>query len=150
MLPPIGWFAHCLRHYTEFGGRASRAEFWWFYATLMCVSLLLKVGPPYLSWLWSIAIFAPHLAVTSRRLHDSGHSFWWAVPFWIGLFALLSAGLAIRGRPPISDKGALPGLLFLGFLMAWIGFFFRLLYLLCKRGDAGPNRYGDSAPAVPN
>jgi uncharacterized membrane protein YhaH (DUF805 family) len=150
MFVPLGWFTHCLRHYAQFDGRASRPEFWWFYVTLMSMNFALQAGTPYLSWVWSFGILTPHLAVTSRRLHDSGHSLWWAAPFWIGVFSLVSLGLAVRGGATISHKGGLPGLLFLGFLLAWFGFTFRLLYLLCKPSDAGPNHYGATAPAGPN
>jgi len=102
------------RKYAEFGGRASRPEFWWWtlFTTLVSAALnalsvpmygvmysrMLDSGPAFsggygsfsLAGLWSIAVLIPSLAVTVRRLRDAGRS--WAELFWV---LLPIAGLII-------------------------------------------------------
>src|SRR5262245_45067058 len=102
----LAWFAHCFRHYAQFNGRASRAEYWWFYAVITPTGWVLHLLDVYastlwsiLSWGWMLAVLVPHLAVLSRRLHDSGHSFWWCGSFLLGTASLLIFGLAAGGRP---------------------------------------------------
>jgi uncharacterized membrane protein YhaH (DUF805 family) len=62
--------------YAEFTGRATRPEFWWWALFNRLVALLL-----------------PSLAVTVRRLRDSGygwgHLFWLLVPI-AGIFVLIA------------------------------------------------------------
>lgn len=97
-----------LRQYVGFAGRARRSEFWWFYlfATLlyaipygiafavMFASVDPATGEPtdtaevaggavvLLALLVALALVLPTLAVTVRRLHDTGRSgFWYFVSF---------------------------------------------------------------------
>src|SRR5215472_4798219 len=133
MSTSIGWFIHCLRHYAQFSGRASRPEYWWFYAVVTGVNLLwIMLSHTLLSWtgvilslIWNLAVVIPHVAVASRRLHDTGHSFWWMVPPMIVGFVVLAMGRAV------------PGLL----LVVLIGLAAAFVWLLCQPGDHGPNRY---------
>jgi uncharacterized membrane protein YhaH (DUF805 family) len=147
----IAWFGHCLRHYAQFAGRASRPE-WWFWAVATVVGMVLRILSHILwaGWIvlviWSAGVVVPHLAVGSRRLHDAGHSFWWVAPPIVGVCLIIVTGAATRGRGPLPH---LAGPL-LAFLVVWLGFTFRLVFLLCKPSNDGPNRYGDSAPTVPN
>ena len=91
------------RKYAEFGGRASRSEFWWFalFSTIVSTALnALNVrtgGPGFyedglwtgstiflgssLAGLWSLAVLLPSLAVTVRRLRDAGRR--WTELFWL-------------------------------------------------------------------
>jgi len=102
------------RKYAEFGGRATRSEFWWWtlFTTLVSAALnalsvpmygvmysrMLDSGPAFsggyssfsFAGLWSIAVLLPSLAVTVRRLRDAGRS--WAELFWL---LLPIAGLII-------------------------------------------------------
>jgi uncharacterized membrane protein YhaH (DUF805 family) len=81
----------CMEKYASFTGRASKSEFWWFYLfTLLigwCASLVgtLTLGQPagtLLSVLVNLALLLPSLAVSARRLHDTGRSGYW---LFIGL-----------------------------------------------------------------
>jgi len=153
----LTWFAYCLRHYSQFNGRASRLEYWSFYAVVAVVGLLLLLLSPYLSSAgliikatWSLGVAIPHLAVMSRRLHDSEHSFWWAAPPFIGITLILFFAVGIRIHAPIANRGGWTALIFLALLLFWLGFILRITYLLCKRGSAGPNAYGEPAPRAPN
>lgn len=151
------WFLHCLRHYARFYGRASRQEFWWFWGIAQFANIVLYIigvqflplVGQFLKYAWALVITIPYLAVTSRRLHDSGHSFWWAGAFYVGIAILVIAGLLISRVQPSPAKGNVPAVLAGLFLLSWFSLFIRLLYLLFLRGQAGVNRYGVPAPTLP-
>ena len=69
--------------YADFGGRAIRREYWGFaFANLILAAscwLLGVVGGPLqsLSILYALAVLVPNLAITARRLHDTGRTGWW-------------------------------------------------------------------------
>jgi uncharacterized membrane protein YhaH (DUF805 family) len=72
-----------LSKYATFSGRSSRAAYWWFYlfAVLVFIAALiidvaLKTGG-IVYGLSVLALLLPNLAVTIRRLHDTGRSGWW-------------------------------------------------------------------------
>jgi uncharacterized membrane protein YhaH (DUF805 family) len=150
-----GWVKHCFRNYAAFGGRAGRPEYWWFYLfTLLCslVLYIVTTGAPgsrvTLRGLFWLATIIPSLAVTSRRLHDTDHSFWWALaPLFVvaplaGLSLAYRGGLAARGNHLAGGLGFLMVLAVLG-VAVWV------LILLCRAGDAGANRFGEPAPTTP-
>ncbi|MER7684129.1 DUF805 domain-containing protein [Streptomyces sp. NPDC097610] len=66
--------------YATFSGRARRSEYWWFsvlYAvgTLLLVGISVAIGQPLLNVLL-VLLIVPMLAVSVRRLHDTGRSGW--------------------------------------------------------------------------
>ena len=69
-----------LKNYVNFEGRATRAEFWWFFLFNVIVSVVLNIfGPKIggtLSGIWSLAILLPYLGLSVRRLHDINKSGW--------------------------------------------------------------------------
>jgi uncharacterized membrane protein YhaH (DUF805 family) len=139
-------------NYAVFGGRATRAQYWWFYLFLVLVNVPIywladavpRVGVP-LSWVWAALTITPFLAVMSRRLHDTGHSLWWGgAPF----LAMLPVLLAELLRPQLLKSRGLMLACFLALLLGVVVLMIRLLVLLCSRGDAGVNRYGAPAPAT--
>lgn len=98
--------------YATFSGRATRSEYWFFYLfnVIMCLALVAvcailgaifkgaagavggyTVGT-ILYWIYALAAFIPNLAVSVRRLHDTGRSgfnlFWMFLPI-IGAILLL-------------------------------------------------------------
>lgn len=80
----------CFDKYANFTGRANKNEFWFW--TLF--TFLFGLIPP-INIIASLVFFLPSLAVTVRRLHDSGKSGLWAllmmIPFigWAWLIVLL-------------------------------------------------------------
>ena len=69
-------------NYVNFKGRSTRSEYW--YATLFtfilsCVvgSISTLTGIDILAYIVSLATFLPGLAISFRRLHDTGRSAWW-------------------------------------------------------------------------
>ncbi|EMT5435935.1 DUF805 domain-containing protein [Stenotrophomonas maltophilia] len=94
-----------LKRYTQFSGRASRSEYWWFQLFMMMFTVPLNVlgfiaghinstslalvssGLTLAVWL---ALALPLIAVTIRRLHDTDRSGWWLL-----LMLVPFAGLAV-------------------------------------------------------
>jgi len=74
-----------LRDYATFSGRARRREYWMFVLINVIVAVVLSLfdsvlfddGAMVLSGLYWLAILVPSLAVSVRRLHDTGRSGWW-------------------------------------------------------------------------
>lgn len=76
----------CLRKYVDFSGRARRAEYWWFGLFEVLVLILAEIvdyavasGPGVLTILVTLCLFLPSLAVSVRRLHDTGRAGWWVL-----------------------------------------------------------------------
>jgi uncharacterized membrane protein YhaH (DUF805 family) len=77
----------CFRKYAIFGGRARRAEYWFWtlFQILLMIPLMIadvsmfgtSSGP--FSWILTLIMFLPGLAVTVRRLHDIDVRGWWAL-----------------------------------------------------------------------
>jgi uncharacterized membrane protein YhaH (DUF805 family) len=89
------------RKYGTFSGTASRPEFWWFtlfsviaHLALNSLNIFTAHGTVYLgaslSGMFGFLVFVPTLAVTVRRLHDTGRR--WTNLFWL---LLPIAGLII-------------------------------------------------------
>lgn len=89
------WYLEVLRKYWEFNGRARRKEYWWFQLINLVIVFFIALldvaagmGSRSLGLLllvYSLATLVPSLAVSVRRLHDTGRSGWWwlisLVPF---------------------------------------------------------------------
>ncbi|APE19753.1 MULTISPECIES: DUF805 domain-containing protein [Streptomyces] len=87
----MNWYLEVLKKYVVFNGRARRKEFWMFELINVIISIVLTVvdlslDMQLLSTIYSLGIFLPSLAVTVRRLHDTGRSGWWVL---IGLVPLV-------------------------------------------------------------
>ena len=90
----------CMSNYTNFKGRASRSEYWWFYLFCLIVdrvfsiSVALSLGyevAEMTSLLVNLILLVPFLAVSVRRLHDRNKSGWWLLIIFtiIGLIPLI-------------------------------------------------------------
>ena len=60
------------QHYADFSGRARRQEYW--YIVLWNVIFM---AVPFVDIIWAVATIIPGLAVSVRRLHDTGRSGTW-------------------------------------------------------------------------
>ena len=136
-----------LRQYVTWRGRASRSEYWWFYLFTILVSIVTGIldsvlGTEALSNLASLALLLPSLAVTVRRLHDSGKSAWWllatVVPIVLALGLMVAGLIAVLGRSeawaPLVGTGIVLGL----------GALVTTVVLMCLPSTPGPNSYGPS------
>lgn len=85
----MNWYLNVLQKYAVFSGRARRKEYWFFVLFNIIIALALtfidfstglydvesEIG--LLSSLYSLAVLVPSIAVTIRRLHDTGRTGWW-------------------------------------------------------------------------
>ena len=120
---PMEAISSVFGNYTNFDGRATRSEYWWFTlfsSVLMVIVVLLMAAVPVLGAILAVlaglAMFLPSLAVLVRRLHDTNRSA--KSLFWL--------------TPPIYVIGA------------WV-----LLIILIRPGTQGPNRYGSDPRSSP-
>ncbi|MED5524010.1 DUF805 domain-containing protein [Gallaecimonas pentaromativorans] len=74
-----------LKQYANFSGRARRQEYWMFFlvniliyiALAIVISVLNVPALTFLIGIYALATLVPALALTVRRLHDTGRSGWW-------------------------------------------------------------------------
>jgi uncharacterized membrane protein YhaH (DUF805 family) len=91
---PMQWYLQVLKNYAGFSGRARRKEYWMFtlvnILVLIVLSILGGVARPlvFLAVIYDLAMIVPSLAVSFRRLHDTGRSAGW---IWIGLIPVIGA-----------------------------------------------------------
>lgn len=90
------WFENCLNYFNraiarfiQFGGRASRAEYWYFFLAVLLVNLALALlGLVFnesvlgdlmelLSSVFFLFVLIPSISIGVRRLHDINKSGWW-------------------------------------------------------------------------
>ncbi|MBS0254352.1 MAG: DUF805 domain-containing protein [Proteobacteria bacterium] len=103
-----------LSNYFTFWGRASRSEYWfWHLFVLLFAGVAIGLDhllgttftieqadtgakvPDFYGWVYMVIMLfltLPSLAVTVRRLHDTGRSGWW---YWITLLPLLGGILLL-------------------------------------------------------
>lgn len=112
------YYTDVLKKYATFQGRATRAEFWMFALFNAIVAIVLLVlaaatGSKIFSILYVvyiIAVLLPGLAVTVRRLHDTGRSGGWFfisfVPFVGGIWLLVLT--LLESQPVPNEYGPSP------------------------------------------
>jgi uncharacterized membrane protein YhaH (DUF805 family) len=104
---------NCLVKYFSVNGRASRSEYWWFFATWIVLYFLLTFLSSIFEQFWILAIsfyigvLVPSITSAIRRLHDVDRSGWW----YLLIFLPLIGGII---------------------LLVWF----------CSEGTNGPNRFG--------
>lgn len=154
-----------LKKYLKFSGRASRSEFWWFMLFYVLCYILIFFLQCIASWLefahsdfiglgWFIlnnvfllVLFFPRIGITVRRLHDLNFSGWWS---------LILVGLAITIWMRFLTELFTPDFLGLYRITDFINIYkvafsiltFILLIVLIKKGDNGPNKYGENPVRV--
>lgn len=112
--------------YATFDGRASRSEYWWWFLTdsVVLTVLLVTRGMATGSWGWSlvpgtIGVFddipsmirsaftvvtvVPSIAVTWRRLHDTGRSGAWIFLVLIPVVGTIAL-IILTALPPVSQE----------------------------------------------
>jgi uncharacterized membrane protein YhaH (DUF805 family) len=85
----MNWYLEVLKKYAVFEGRAGRNEYWFFILFNILISMVLafidrltgnvdpETGLGILSGLYTMGVMIPGMAVSVRRLHDTGRSGWW-------------------------------------------------------------------------
>jgi uncharacterized membrane protein YhaH (DUF805 family) len=126
---PFGYWMECFRKYATFSGRSRRAEYWSFTLANIIIMIplyMLAFGSAIMSGgteaggplgmvgmaiyvLYAISTLIPGIAVTVRRLHDTGRSGWWLL---IGLIPLINLVLLVfmflNSQPGSNEYGPNP------------------------------------------
>jgi len=110
-LAPLTYVQKCLRMYVDGRGRARRSEYWWwglFYVIVLLIAMALDmllgdtgydgapINPMITGAAW-LALAAPGVSVTARRLHDIGQSGWLAA----GVVGISVVGMAASTEIPM-------------------------------------------------
>lgn len=96
----MDWYLAVLKKYAVFEGRARRKEYWMFVLFNFLISFALiwldsmvgmrgASGFGLLSGLYSLAVLLPGVAVSVRRLHDTGKSGWWLLISLVPILGVL-------------------------------------------------------------
>ncbi len=132
----------CIQDYYTFSGRARRPEYWWFFLFVIVGSVLLAAFDAVifgedmllgLNGLFGLLTFLPQLAVSLRRMHDTGR------PGWFNLLPVVpTVPLFI-----IDSGGPVPRLVLM-FLSVVV--MIAVLVWLVQPSQPVPNRFGPEPP----
>ena len=104
----MNWYLEVLKKYAEFTGRSRRSEYWYFVLFNFIISIVLGIIDTIIGtyvvliFLYSLAILIPVIAVSIRRLHDTGRSGW---NILLGLIPFIGAIILIVFFVQDSDSG---------------------------------------------
>lgn len=111
----MNWYLEVLKNYAVFDGRARRTEYWMFMLFNFFIVFVLGlveivIGGTGLAGLYSMAVLIPGIAVSVRRLHDTGRSGWWLLIGFVPLVgAIVLLVFMVQDSQPGSNKfGASP------------------------------------------
>jgi len=97
----MNWYLQALKKYADFSGRARRKEYWFFVLFNIIISVVLTVCDVFLgtysaaasigilTGIYTLAVLIPGIAVSVRRLHDTGRSGWWLLIVLVPLIGAL-------------------------------------------------------------
>ena len=90
------------QNYTNFKGRASRAEYWWWALFTVILNILLSSISDSLGNLGSLVTLLPSIAVAIRRVHDVDRAGWFILVPIYNLVLVLRRGDSGENRfgPP--------------------------------------------------
>jgi uncharacterized membrane protein YhaH (DUF805 family) len=144
--------------YAEFTGRARRLEYWLFQLLQLIVYLGVlgliigsltthnwggSLGVLGFAALFALGCLVPNLAVTTRRLHDSGRSMWWLMLYAPGILTGINGFHALQSLGS-HDGGGLAAPAAQGSLLGLVGNLCNLVLfvLMLLPGNRGANRFG--------
>ena len=104
----------CFKKYTKLAGRASRAEYWYWFLFILIAGGFASVIDSYVievTWkyqpvssLFSLATALPGIAVSVRRLHDINRSGWWLLAVFTVIGLLLLIYWALRKGDAVENR----------------------------------------------
>jgi uncharacterized membrane protein YhaH (DUF805 family) len=110
------YYLKALKNYANFSGRARRKEYWLFtlYNIIIFVALVFlgaMVGFPggaegvfvFVAF-YMVGVLIPALAVSVRRLHDTGRSGWWFLLNFVPFGAIVVLVFLVQDSNPASNK----------------------------------------------
>ncbi|MBS4913147.1 MAG: DUF805 domain-containing protein [Veillonella sp.] len=117
---PPGWvsapemvenFKWCfLDNFANFEGRASRKEYWYFALATFVITLVTGILTFGIAlYIAPLVFFIPNLALTARRLHDTGRSALWLLAGLTGIGSIvLLVFMCMESDPGQNEFGPLP------------------------------------------
>lgn len=104
------WYVLGLKNFANFNGRAQRQEFWYYVLIYVIIASVLTMLGGVLGTLFAIASIVPNVAISARRLHDTGRSGWWQLIGFIPVigFIILIIWFALPGKQGANAYGADP------------------------------------------
>ncbi|WP_257275654.1 DUF805 domain-containing protein [Endozoicomonas sp. SESOKO4] len=108
------YFIDAFRKYAEFNGRASRKAYWMYYLFYLLFYLVAGGldafgGAGLFSVLYCLAVLVPGIAVTARRLHDTGRSGWWQLIYLIPVIGwIVMLVFLLQDSQPDNEYGNQP------------------------------------------
>jgi len=116
-----------LSKYATFSGRAQRSEYWWWWLFVAVVAVALSLVDAalglhvsdakvngvqvtgLLTLVFGLAVLVPGIAVTFRRLHDTGRSgWWWLLSLLCGIGAIIVFIMCLMDSGPDNEYGPNP------------------------------------------
>lgn len=116
------WYLEALKKYAVFSGRSRRKEYWYFVLFNMIITIALafvdqitglvsaEAGMGLLSGIYTLAVLIPDVAVSVRRLHDTGRSGWWLFIILVPIIGaiVLFVFMVQDSKPGTNQYGANP------------------------------------------
>lgn len=105
----MNWYLEVLKKYVVFDGRARRTEYWMFTLFNFIAAVILAaiggiIHTQALYGLYVLGVFLPSIAVSIRRLHDTGRSGWWLLIGIVPLAGLVLLYFMILDSQPDSNE----------------------------------------------
>jgi len=112
----MNWYTDVLtKRYAQFTGRARRQEYWMFLLFNVIIAVVIGfvdavIGWGVLGFLYTLAVLIPGIAVTVRRLHDTGRTGWWILIGFVPLigFIILIIFMVLDSKPGENPYGPNP------------------------------------------
>jgi uncharacterized membrane protein YhaH (DUF805 family) len=118
----MNWYFEAFKKYAVFQGRSGRKEYWFFvlfniivsaalaFLDRITVTFVADTGFGILSAVFTLAVILPGIAVSVRRLHDTGRSGWWFLVTIVPVlgFFLFIYFMVLESDPGSNKYGPLP------------------------------------------
>ena len=109
------YYLKALKNYADFSGRARRKEYWLFtlyniiiFAALVILGAMVGFLPGgaegVFGAFYMVGVLIPALAVSVRRLHDTGRSGWWLLLYFVPFGAIVVLVFLVQDSNPASNK----------------------------------------------
>ena len=112
----MNWYLEVFKKYTVVSGRARRKEYWMF--VLFNIIIAIAIGfveglvgsPGIIGMIYCLAVLVPSVAVSVRRLHDTGRSGWWVLVAFVPLIGaiVLIVFMVLDGQEDENEYGPNP------------------------------------------
>ncbi len=146
MKGPLAWALTPLRRYADFQGRSTRTELVFFYILVCGINIILSFATASLGalaqelilWTLGLALLCPTVALSVRRLHDTGRSGWWLL-LEIPVFGVGMWRQYLRDQQPFTFPPLYPP-----WFVTWPTMLIALvlLVMLLWKDEEEANRYG--------